>query len=136
MRDASSCFVCGSANPIGLQVRFARDGQRVVGEFTPSALHVGYEGLVHGGIVAAVLDDALAAIGYLDGEPTVTARLAVRFRQPARPGEALRVEAEETGRRGAVRHGRAVLRRSDGAVVAEAEATLVAGAVGRAVGRA
>ncbi len=125
MRDASRCFVCGSANPIGLRVRFARAGARVVGEFTPGDLHVGFAGVVHGGILAAVLDDAMAALGYTEGDPTVTARLQVRYRRPARPGQPLRVEAEETGRRGSVRRGRAVLLAADGAVVAEAEATLM-----------
>ncbi|MDQ7859778.1 MAG: PaaI family thioesterase [Armatimonadota bacterium] len=126
VRDASSCFVCGRDNPIGLHVAFRTEDGRVVGEFTPSALHVGFAGIVHGGILAAVLDDAMAALGYMRGEPTVTARLAVRYRRPARPGEPLRVEASETGRRGALQQARAVLRAADGAVVAEAEGTLAA----------
>jgi uncharacterized protein (TIGR00369 family) len=126
MREASSCFVCSQTNPIGLHVRFTVEGDRVIGEFTPTELHVGFHGIVHGGILAAVLDDALAAIGYHQGEPTVTARLAVRYRRPARPGEMLRVEAVETGRRGALRQGTAVLRTADGTVIAEAEGTLAA----------
>jgi acyl-coenzyme A thioesterase PaaI-like protein len=126
MRDASSCFVCGQTNPIGLRVKFAVQDGRVVGQFTPSDLHVGFAGIVHGGILAAVLDDALAAIGYYQGEPTVTARLAVRFRRPARPGEPLTVQAAETGRRGALRQGKAVLTTVDGTVIAEAEGTLAA----------
>jgi acyl-coenzyme A thioesterase PaaI-like protein len=124
MREASSCFVCGQTNPIGLHVAFTVSGGRVIGEFTPSDLHVGFTGIVHGGILAAVLDDALAAIGYYQGEPAVTARLAVRFRRPARPGELLRVEAVETGRRGPLRQGTAVLTTADGTVIAEAEGTL------------
>ncbi|MDR7533961.1 MAG: PaaI family thioesterase [Armatimonadota bacterium] len=125
MRDASRCFVCGVANPIGLHVHFARAGTRVVGEFTPGDLHVGFSGVVHGGILAAVLDDAMAALGYTQDDPTVTARLQVRYRRPARPGQPLRVEAEETGRRGGMRHGGAVVVTADGTVVAEAEATLM-----------
>ncbi|MGH2348765.1 MAG: PaaI family thioesterase [bacterium] len=124
-RDASSCFVCGAENSIGLHAEFTLDGHRIVGEFVPTDLHVGFAGLVHGGILAAVLDDALAWLGYYVGEELVTARLSIRYRQPARPGQRLRVEAEETGRRGPARHGRAVLRTDDGHVVAEAEATLL-----------
>ena len=125
MRDASSCFVCSPTNPIGLHVRFVADGRTVTGEFVPSDLHVGFTGVVHGGILAAVLDDALAAVGYYQGFQTVTARLAVRYRRPARPGELLRVEAEETGGRGSVRVGRAVLKTVSGEVVAEADATMM-----------
>jgi uncharacterized protein (TIGR00369 family) len=122
--DASHCFVCGSRNPIGLRLAFTvRDG-RVTAEFTPSDLHVGFTGIVHGGILAAVLDDAMAAVGFYQGEPTVTARLSVRYRRPARPGERLHVEAEETGRRGSISIGRATLRRADGVVVADADAVL------------
>jgi acyl-coenzyme A thioesterase PaaI-like protein len=106
-----------------------RDG-RVTGEFTPSDLHVGFAGIVHGGILAAVLDDAMAAVGFGQGDPTVTARLSVRYRLPARPGEKLRVEAEELGRRGGMRSGRATLRRPDGLVVAEAESVLAAAPAG------
>jgi uncharacterized protein (TIGR00369 family) len=125
MRDASSCFVCGPSNPIGLRVRFSREGRRVIGEFTPSDLHVGFAGVVHGGILAALLDDALAAVGYYEGEPTVTARLAVRYRQPVQPGQRLRVEAAETSRKGALRRGHAVVRADDGTIVAEADATMM-----------
>lgn len=85
---------------------------------------MGFQGLVHGGILAAVLDDALAWLGYYHGEETVTARLSIRYRQPARPGVRLRVEAEETDRRGPMRQGRAVIRTEDGNVIAEAEATM------------
>ena len=125
-RDASHCFVCGLRNPIGLHITFSVSDGRVTGEFTPSDLHVGFTGIVHGGIVAAVLDDAMAAVGYWQGEPTVTARLSVRYRRPARPGEPLRVEAEELHRRGGMRSGRATLRRADGVVIAEADAVLAA----------
>lgn len=97
----------------------------MIGEFTPSDLHVGFTGVVHGGILAAVLDDALAAVGYYEGEPTVTARLAVRYRRPVRPGQRLCVEAEETSRRGTMRQGRAVVRIDDGTVVAEADGTMM-----------
>jgi len=97
----------------------------VTGEFVPSELHVGFTGVVHGGILAALLDDALAAIGYYQGAETVTARLAVRYRLAARPGQRLVVVAEETGRRGAMRQGRAVVTNADGQVVAEAEATMM-----------
>lgn len=108
-------------------MQFTVNGARVLGEFTPTELHVGFAGLVHGGILAAVLDDALAWLGYYHGQETVTARLAIRYRHPARPGHRLRVEAEELSGagRGRMRQGRAVLRADDGTVIAEAEATML-----------
>lgn len=88
-------------------------------EFTPSELHAGYEGLVHGGILAALIDDALANIWFLRGEEAVTAKIEVRFRQEARTGERLVVTAEPTGSRGGLMSARAVVARSDGSVIAE-----------------
>lgn len=119
VRDASRCFVCGPDNPIGLKLSFAPEGEGVRAEFTPSELHGGYEGLVHGGILAALIDDALANIWFLRGEEAVTAKIEVRFRQEARPGERLVVTAKPTGSRGGLMSARAVVARSDGSVIAE-----------------
>lgn len=119
MKNASRCFVCGPDNPIGLKLSFAPQGKGVRAEFTPSELHAGYEGLVHGGILAAMIDDALANIWFMRGEEAVTAKIEVRFRQEARPGERLVVTAEPTGTRGALMTARAVIARPDGGVIAE-----------------
>lgn len=119
MRVANRCFVCGTDNPIGLKLRFARSGPGVRAEFTPSELHVGYEGLVHGGILAALIDDAMANIWFVRGEEAVTAKIEVRFRREARPGERLVVMAEPTGARGALMTARASVERPDGVVIAE-----------------
>lgn len=119
MRDASRCFVCGRDNPIGLKLRFAAAGEGVRAEFTPSDLHVGYEGLVHGGILAALIDDALANIWFTKGMEAVTAKIEVRFRQEVRPGERLIVTAVPTGRKGGLMSARAEVARADGEVVAD-----------------
>jgi len=119
VRDATRCFVCGPDNPIGLKLRFAREGEGVRAEFTPSELHVGFEGLVHGGILAALIDDALANVWFMKGEEAVTAKIEVRFRREVRPGEPLIVVAEPTGSKGGMMTGRAQVRRRDGEVVAD-----------------
>jgi len=119
VRDASRCFVCGPDNPIGLKLRFAREGEGVRAEFTPSDLHVGYEGLVHGGILAALIDDALANIWFARGQEAVTAKIEVRFRREVRPGERLVVSAHPTGSKGGMATAKAAVARPDGEVVAE-----------------
>ncbi|MGH2436295.1 MAG: PaaI family thioesterase [bacterium] len=119
VRDANRCFVCGPDNPIGLKLRFEREGEGVRAEFIPTELHVGYEGLVHGGILAALIDDALANVWFTKGEEAVTAKIEVRFRQEARPGEPLVVVAHPTGRKGGMMTGRAQVRRRDGDVIAD-----------------
>ncbi|MDR5683768.1 MAG: PaaI family thioesterase [Armatimonadota bacterium] len=98
---ANRCFVCGPDNPIGLHLRFSPDGRAIEAEFVPTELHVGYEGIVHGGILAAAMDDAMANLFYFRGQKGLTARMEVRFRRAVRPGQALRVRAwiEEEGPR-------------------------------------
>ena len=55
------CFVCGTENDAGLHAEFflAKDGM-VIGLASPHACHQSYPSTVHGGVSAALLDDALA----------------------------------------------------------------------------
>lgn len=119
MRAANRCFVCGSDNPIGLKLRFARQGEGVRAEFTPSDLHVGYEQVVHGGIIAALIDDALANIWFVRGQEALTAKIEVRFREEVRPGERLVISAHPTGAKAGLMTGRVEVARADGTIVAE-----------------
>jgi acyl-coenzyme A thioesterase PaaI-like protein len=74
------CFVCGKENPRGLKSRFAVDGDKVRAEFFPDASMVGYEHTVHGGIIGALLDEAIIwAIYASTGRFGVTAELTLRF---------------------------------------------------------
>ncbi len=76
------CFVCGPANPVGLRLRFepTPDGVRAVVS-VPRELQ-GWQGIVHGGIVATLLDEALAYAAVYAVGPAVTAELTVRLRAP------------------------------------------------------
>ena len=96
---ARRCFVCGPDNPIGLHLDFRiRDGT-CVSEFTPSPDHVGYPGVVHGGMLYSVLDDVMANWLYLQGARAYTARCEVRYRRPAAVGETLRLVGRPTERK-------------------------------------
>ncbi len=120
MTVANRCFVCGPDNPAGLRLRFSLEGEAVVAEFVPREEHVGWEGVVHGGILAAVLDDAMGNVFYLRGYQALTARMEVRFRRPVRPGDRLRVRAWVAHQDGRTVTARAELVR-DGEVVCTAE---------------
>ncbi|MGH2349752.1 MAG: PaaI family thioesterase [bacterium] len=113
MRAANQCFVCGRDNPIGLKLVFRPDGDGVRAEFVPSDLHVGYDGLVHGGILSALIDDALANVWFARGQEAVTAKLEVRFRREVRPGDHLIIQARPTGTKAGMYTGRVELRRGD-----------------------
>ena len=54
-----SCFVCGESNAAGLKLRFETDGRIVRTRFHPRPEHAGFKGVVHGGIIATVLDEVM-----------------------------------------------------------------------------
>ena len=93
-----SCFVCGVENPVGLHVhsRVEADG-RVVVDYTPRAEDCGYRGIVHGGLLMTLLDEAMTWAALLEsGRLCVAAELTTRLLKPAAPGVPLRVEARVT----------------------------------------
>lgn len=117
-----SCFVCGLANPLGLNLGFAREGDGVLARYRPRPEHAGFQDVVHGGLVATVLDEAMVwAIGVRLGLFTYCAELSVRFRRPAPPDAELTVRGELTGQpRKKLVLARAELRDPAGVLLAEA----------------
>ena len=85
--SARGCFVCGVRNDAGLQMRFFEtetDPVEVTAEYTVPSRYEGYPGVVHGGIIAAMLDEVTSRTIFR-GEPlrfVVTARLNIRYRKP------------------------------------------------------
>jgi len=127
IRDTTNCYVCGPQNGIGLQVSFARDGERGTrAEYTARAEHCGWPGLLHGGITFSLMDEALAYALYMQGLYGVTAKIETRFRQPIHVGAKLIIRAWtlEQRRRLMDAHAEARLDSETGAIVAEADATM------------
>jgi acyl-coenzyme A thioesterase PaaI-like protein len=93
--DYQRCFVCGQRNPYGLHLVFRREDQSIVTEFQPREEHQGFPGVIHGGIVASVLDETLGRASLLAEKPlwTMTGRLEVRYRRYVPYGPLLRVRA-------------------------------------------
>jgi uncharacterized protein (TIGR00369 family) len=90
-----SCFVCGESNPTGLNLRFETDWRVVRARFTPRAEHVGFQGVVHGGILATLLDEAMVwACVAQTKRFAFCADLNVRFVKPVRPGMEIVATAE------------------------------------------
>jgi acyl-coenzyme A thioesterase PaaI-like protein len=116
------CFGCGRHNPVGLKLEFTRDGESIRAEFTPDRNHQGWPGLLHGGILGALLDEAMSNIVYATGHTCLTASISIRIKQPIKIDNPLVVTAWITrrGSRLIETAGRVCL--EDGAVVAEASA--------------
>ncbi|HEX9020573.1 MAG TPA: hotdog domain-containing protein, partial [Nitrospirota bacterium] len=98
LRDNQRCFVCGRKNPAGLGVNFGidKEAKTIRAKFTPLDTHEGFEGIVHGGILSTLLDEAMAKLIFSLGIPAVTAEMTVKFRSPASPGEELTVSGRIT----------------------------------------
>jgi uncharacterized protein (TIGR00369 family) len=98
----SGCFVCGDKNDNGLKARFYYDGEQAVTEVSALEQFEGYRGIYHGGIVSTLLDEVMIkAILALD-RYVVTAEITVRFLQPVRIGEKIRLVGWVTKSKGRV----------------------------------
>ena len=93
--NSRHCFVCGIANPVGLHLRFYETAPgEVTVECTLPEQYQGYPGVVHGGIVAAMLDEVSGRSYMGNGESPrfmFTARLEVRYRKNVPVGQPLRL---------------------------------------------
>jgi uncharacterized protein (TIGR00369 family) len=124
--NSQMCFVCGLENPIGLKMAFYQDAEgRVVAEFTPGDEHQGYPGVLHGGIVTAMLDETLGRVAVAAERWMVTGRINIRFRQPIPVGETLTVVGEAVTWKKRVLEARGEIRLADGHVGAEATGTFL-----------
>src|SRR3954454_22082834 len=108
-----ACFGCGD-NPFGLRLPApAEEGADSYEAYVAfSEQHQAGPGLVHGGIVAAALDEACGLLATWYRFPTVTARIFVRYRRPVWIHTELILRAQVTHARGRRIHVDGVL--SDG----------------------
>jgi len=89
-----ACIVCGPENPRGLKLQFhAQEDGVIVAEWTPTSDWEGFRGIIHGGIVSTVLDEAMSQAISARGWPALTCELRVRLRRHVAPGQTLQVRA-------------------------------------------
>ena len=129
--NSRHCFVCGLENPFGLKLRFYETAQgEVLVEHTVPDQYQGYPGVVHGGVVAAMLDEAAGRV-YMGGQAEgttrfmYTARLEVRYRKNVPVGQPLRVVGRAGKDKGRTATATSAIYSADGELLAEAEALLV-----------
>lgn len=120
------CFGCGAHNHDGLRMRFEPEGEESVCRFEVPPRFQSWEGVVHGGIVALMLDEAIGWACWHRGHPGVTGKLEVRYRQPLKVGEEVRVAARiDRSRRTLYYASGSIQRVADGEVIAEGSATVM-----------
>lgn len=95
------CFGCGEANSGGMHLPFERDEtvKRVRGNFRLGDRYQGAPGMIHGGIIALVLDEALGKVCRFYDARAVTAKLTIEYLRPIKVDQEIRVEAFQVDRR-------------------------------------
>ncbi|MCS6908738.1 MAG: PaaI family thioesterase [Anaerolineales bacterium] len=132
LRQANSrgCFICGLENPAGLRLVFYEEQPgEVFADVLLEPKYEGFPGMAHGGVVAAMLDEACgrALMGSDPRNPRFmyTARLEIRYRQPVPLNRRLRLQGKALQDRGRIATAEAALLNAEGKVLADAKALLV-----------
>jgi len=114
------CFVCGQANPNGLGLKFVlgEDGNSCVCEFKLGDAATGPPGYAHGGIIAAILDEAMGKANRFKKKVALTRRMKVEYLRPVPLGELLVVEGRVRRTFGRALYNYAELRSAKGTLLA------------------
>jgi uncharacterized protein (TIGR00369 family) len=125
--NSNNCFVCGRQNPRGLYMTFYDNGvDEVLSEYSVSEEYQGYPGVVHGGVVAAMLDEAVLRVAMIEDHHhfMMSVRMEIKYRQPVPTETPLRISGRIVRLRG--RLGKAVgeIRLPNGTLLAETALTL------------
>ena len=116
------CFVCGKNNPRGLGLNFHSDNGTTGCQFDVPHGFESYSGITHGGLLATLMDAAMARWLFDRGIIAFTGLMTVKFRDNVSPGEPLTLSAKKKNNRGRRYFMQATLKDRDGREVASAEA--------------
>lgn len=124
--DDGRCFACGPENEIGLRLRFERiDDDGVRARTALRSDFQGWQGIAHGGVALALLDEAMAHAAGAAGHRGVTASMNARFRKPVPLGAPLEIEGRVKWMRRNVLELHASVCDENGTVLVEAEGRFV-----------
>src|SRR3984885_10256779 len=81
---ANVCFGCGGGNPRGMKLTFEQDdaARTIIGRFRLGAEYQGAFGIIHGGVIAVVLDEVMGKVCRFRGVRAVTAEMNVEYLKP------------------------------------------------------
>ncbi len=122
-----NCFVCGENNPNGLRLSFEinKERQTLKTTFVASPTFQGWDGIIHGGIISTLLDEAMAKLIYELGYQAVTASLEIKFKKPAPILEPLSVYGEITEVSKRLIKAKAYVAKEDGTILATGTSTFL-----------
>lgn len=123
--EDSCCFVCGSDNPVGLKTKLTvnKEDHSSYASLTLGEQFQGWQGVVHGGILATLLDEACAYACMTKTSQCVTGEIKVRYRKPVDVGQRIELFGQLVDSSRKIWQARAEIR-VDGSLHAEAEAKM------------
>ena len=122
------CFGCGKDNPFGMRLTFHQEAasKRFVASFRLDRRYTGPPRHAHGGIIAAILDEAMSKPSKLRGVIAPTKELQVRYLKPVPLGEKLTASGWEVRIRGREHYRAAEIRNQNGDVLASGRGKFIA----------
>lgn len=79
---------------MGLRLNFhQKEDGSVSGNFFADSKYEGYSGIIHGGIIATLLDSAMTHCLLMKDIPALTGRLLIKYSAPIRTGTVVKLEA-------------------------------------------
>lgn len=121
-REDSMCFACSPRNPIGLKLVFEQDGDISRTTFVGGPEHQGWKGVIHGGLIATLLDEVMAQWLWARNIFIMTAEMTTRYSAASPIGVKLTVEGKRVSERGRLILMEAWVTLPDGTVSARAKA--------------
>ena len=123
----NKCFGCGGAADGGMRLPFEQDNlqRRIVGRFVMGERYQGGGGMLHGGIIAVLLDEAMGKVCRFREARAVTAEMTIDYLKPIRVDQEIVVEAFETASRGRNLFHMGEIRDAAGQVLARGRARFV-----------
>jgi len=127
---SAGCLVCSRENPHGLHLDlFANTDatpEAIQTTFMPDAHHIGFVGVVHGGVLATIADEVLvwSAI-WSSRRACLAGELSIRFRRKLTVGEKVKVIATVTRARPRLIESECTLATTDGQLIAIASGKYV-----------
>lgn len=83
VKSHAHCLMCGTKNPASMHLNFEKDSENSVqGNFKGDYRYQGYDGILHGGVISALLDSSMTHCLFAHGIEAVTADLSIRFVKP------------------------------------------------------
>lgn len=125
--NSDMCFVCGRKNPAGLYMRFYDNGKdEVLSKYTVAERYQSYPGIVHGGILASMLDEVVGRVAMIGDHHhfMVSVKLQVLYRHPVPVETPLIIRGRIVKLRGRLGKAQGEIILPDGKVACEAAITL------------